>query len=499
MTATVRRELAQLLVPRVSWDASGGFAGAMPGIDAALEAGVGGFVFTGGEQDAVRPLAKLLQQRSRQPLLLGAALERGAGQRFAGATGLPPVAAIAALDDLEALRRAARLTAREARTMGINWNLAPSADLDAHDDNPVVGTSAMARAPQDAARRVTAWIEACQGEGVLACVKHFPGLGRLRHDPQDAAAGPARVDATAELLKEQDLVPFRAAIAAGVASLMAAPVAYPALDPSGAPAARSREVLQWFLRQQLRFDNLIVSDALSAAGLRDGLSEPEAAVEALRAGCDVLLAPTDVGATLDALVAATASGVLDPDRIRQSVRRRLKWAQWASPPNEWRRPSGADTAWGALLADRVLRTEHGPLPPLGAVTEVVVVDDDGDGASVPRTVLADALRLAGVDARLAEGPTAASGGPLVVALFADDQPGKGRTALLPATEARLAALVSEAARAGRGTIVVGLGDPRRAAAAVGRLEAPVPTLIAWSGDRVMQQAAARHLAKRRTA
>ena len=102
-------------------------------------------------------------------------------------------------------------------------------------------------------------------------------------------------------------------------------------------------------------------------------------------------------AALDALETALDDGTLDPERVKHSVRRRLKWAQWASPPNDWRRPSGADTAWGALLADKVLRIEHGPMPAMGTVTEVAIVDDDEEvhARRADRTGIVDAMRLGG--------------------------------------------------------------------------------------------------------
>ena len=488
----MRRTLAQLLVPVLRWTPGSGFGDERPRIDAALEMGVGGFQLVGGEQDVVRALAKELQLKSKHRLLIAATLERGAGQQFAGATGLPPLAAIVAMGDIESLRRAARLTAREARTMGVNWNLAPVCDLNLLAENPVVGTRSMGSDPRAVATLVTAWIEACQAEGVLACAKHFPGIGRITVDPSTSL--PVIVF-PADQMKEQDLHPFRAAIAGGVASIMSAHVAYPALDSSGAPATLSREMLQWLLRQQLKYDNLIVSDALTMGGVQQGHDIAQAAVLALRAGCDVLLDPGPLDATLDALERAAGDGTLEPERIRQAARRRLKWAQWASPPNDWRRPSGADTAWGALLADRVVRIERGPLPPLGTVTEVVVVDDDVDvnTTMVPTTALTEALRAGGHDARDATAPTVASGGPLVIGLFSDYLPRKSRVTLLPSTVEQVRTLIEQARALQREVILVGFGDPRFAA----QLTFLVPTLVAWSGDRVMQQAAARALLKSR--
>ena len=185
-----------------------------------------------------------------------------------------------------------------------------------------------------------------------------------------------------------------------------------------------------------------------------------------------------------------ATGALDPDRVRQSVRRRLKWAQWASPPNDWRRPSGADTAWGALLADRVINVIHGPLPAIAGTTEVMLIDDDEDvpGKRPERTFLLDALRVGGTDARQVEAPSAAtSGGPLVVALYSDYLPFKKRTTLKPETVERVLRAREQAAELQRETILLALGDPRFAR----QVPCNMPTVVAWSGDRVMQQAAAR--------
>ena len=491
-TTTTARELAQLVIPAITWRAPGGFAHEQERIAEYLALGVGGFLLIGGDQDQVRTLAKRLQRESRHPLLIAADLERGAGQQFIGATGLPPLAAIAALDDLEALRRAARLTAREARTMGVNWNLAPVSDLDLVADNPVLGTRAVNGDFARVGKLVTAWIEACQSEGVLACAKHFPGHGRTTDDSH--LTMPVVREAL-DVLKEQDLAPFRAAIGAGVASIMTAHVSYPALDPSGLPATLSREMLQWLLRQQLKYDNLVVADALIMRGVLEGREETEAAVLAVQAGCDVLLQPDDVHAVVAALETARDEGRLDPATARLALRRRLKWAQWASPPNDWRRPSGADTAWGALLADRCVRVANGPLPPLASVTEVVIVDDDQfvPGERASRNALLDAMRAGGVDARRTEAPSAVSHGPLVLAVFGDRLPHKGRAWLSDETCARVREVLAAADAAQREVIVCALGDPRLVEA----LALAQPTVYAWSGDSVMQHAAARALVKRR--
>lgn len=463
---------AQLLIPTIWWDEKTGFAGAKPRTDAALELGVGGFILRGGERDAVRALTKDLRQRSRIPLLIAADMERGAGEQFIGATGLPPLGAIASLGDLDAIRRAARLTAREARTMGVNWDFAPVCDLDLDPANPIVGTRAFGSDPARASECAAEWIGACQSEGVLACAKHFPGHGRTETDSHCVLPV---VRASGEELTNIDLAPFRAAIATGVASLMTAHVAYPALDSSSQPATLSREILNWLLRQRLKFDGLVISDAMTMAGVRDGRDEAAAVVEAIRAGCDLVLDPVDLPRAIAALETAAKDRRFDDEKVHQSLRRRLKWAQWASPPNDYRRPSLADLAWGDQLAERVIHVVRGSVPRVEGPIDLVVVDDDRSEKPTPsREIFAGALRGAGV--RLDDA------GARVVALFGDVRAGRGRVGYAPETLARIGA-------GKQPVLVVQFGPPRWATAIP---DAP-NVISAWGGDRTMQAAAARWL------
>src|SRR3954466_8046344 len=283
-------EVAELFYPAIRWDATTGYETERPAIDAALKLGVGGFILFGGPSEHVATLTEDLHSKSRVPLLIGADLERGAGQQFAGETALPPLAAIASLQDLQAIRRAAAVTAREARALGINWIYAPDCDLDIEPNNPIIGTRSFGADPDRVGEYAAAWIDACQAEGVLACAKHFPGHGRTTVDSHKELP---RVEESGDTLRETDLVPFRRAIERGVASVMTAHVAFPAFDASGAPATLSRPILTDLLRKEMDFTGLVVTDALIMEGVLGG-GEPEAVVNALRAGCDCLLYPTDV-------------------------------------------------------------------------------------------------------------------------------------------------------------------------------------------------------------
>jgi beta-glucosidase-like glycosyl hydrolase len=481
-------DVAQLLLPALRWDTAVGWEKERPLIEKGLQLGVGGFILFGGVEDAVRSLTKELRQRSRVPLLIGADLERGAGQQIAGATGLPPLAAIASLGDTDAVRRAARLTAREARTMGVNWGYAPVCDLDIEPTNPIIGTRSLGSNPRLVAKLASEWVDACQAEGVLACAKHFPGHGRTTVDSHMAMPV---VNASRQDLLDNDLLPFRAAIEAGVASVMTAHVAFPALDPTGMPATLSREILQWLLRQQMKFQGLIVTDAFIMDSVLEGRTEGDAAIRALDAGCDVLLYPKDLVAVAHALEKGVETGALDRERIQLSLRRRQKWAQWASPPNEYRRASAADVAWGSQLADRVIQIVRGSPPRVTSPIEVIVVDDDlgGPYPAPSRDPFFQALSLPGVEVKRVEKPSRDGRASVVVVLFGDIRGWKGRPGYSAEARKAVDKIVDKVPEA----VVVQFSHPRLAA----ELKKPKHIVSAWGGESVMQHAAARWLLRAR--
>jgi beta-glucosidase-like glycosyl hydrolase len=484
-------DAASLCIAAIRWDASRGYGDARPHIDAALRLGVGGFTLYGGTAEAVRALTRDLQQRSKTPLLIGADMERGAGQQFEGSTGLPPAAAIAALRDRDAVRRAARHTAREARTMGVNWNYAPVADLDVEPVNPVVNTRAFGATASEVGDYVAEWIDSCQSEGVLACAKHFPGHGRSTEDPHVTLPV---VSTPHSVLMQDDLLPFRSAIDAGVGSIMTAHVAYPSLDPSGMPATLSREILTWVLRQRCEYENLIVGDSINMQAVLQGIDEGEAAVRAILAGCDLVLAPGELQKTVQALETAVGEGRIERDRLRLSLRRRLKWAQWVSPPNDYRRPSGTDVLWCAGLSDRVLQVVRPLTRGIRAPVEICSFDNDTHGDyRTPRLPLMNTLRTLSVDARVADRSDGPSRGTVVITAFGEPVQGRGSLEVPAPVRDGAMQLYADARAAGRDAVIVWFGHPRLA----GAFGDEAPLLVAWSGDTCMQAAAARWLAKQR--
>jgi beta-glucosidase-like glycosyl hydrolase len=481
-------DVAQLLLPAIRWNAEQGYEPSKAMIEFALELGVGGFILFGGKADSVRELTTELRARSRHPLLIGADLERGAGQQFAGAIGLPPLAAIASLGDEDALRGAASISAREARTLGINWIYQPVCDLDIEPENPIVGTRSLGGDPQQVAADAVRWLEACQSIGVLACAKHFPGHGRTT---TDSHAGLPVVDTSAETLAKTDLVPFKAAIDAGVAAVMTAHVAFPSLDSSGLPATLSPTILGKVLRGDLGFPGLIVTDALIMEGVLGG-GEAVAVVKALAAGCDLLLYPTDLAACIEALERAVSEGQLNRKEIELSIERRKRWADWTIAESRSVTVTADDAVWAEQLAERVVHRLRGDQFTLADKLEIIVVDDDlgGPYPAPPRKPFIEALRAQGIDAETRDAPSGAEGSAVVIALFGDIRSWKGRPGYSKGALEAVRSALTAAADAKQDTIIVQFSHPRLA----GSIPGDAPIICAWGGESVMQRAAARVLA-----
>jgi len=463
-------------MPALRARAGGSFAHETGPIADALDVGVGGFIIFGGNAESVRRLTADLLRRAERPLLFASDLERGAGQQVEGLTEFPPPLALAAMGDPGVARWAGAVTAQEARAVGINWVFAPVADLDVLPENPIVQTRAFGHDPQRVATLVRSWIEGCQGAGALACAKHYPGHGRTSVDSHITL--PA-VDESRESLSGSDMVPFVVAADCGVAAMMTAHVAYPALDPSGLPATLSREIMRG-LRESLGFDGLVVTDALIMDGALVGRRESDAAVEAVQAGVDILLYPKDPRRVRDALLAAVESGSLSVERVDAALaryRHALASATRSTPPV---RRGPFESAGG--LADALLRQGmlRGDAPRLTGPIDLIVVDDDVGGPYPPSSSDYTSAALgAGLAGRY-------SGGSRVVLVFAEPRAWKGRAGFSDASREALANHASDA------DLIVLFGHPRL----VERLPSEAPVLLAWHRQRLMQEAVARWLRAR---
>ncbi|MFF1414838.1 glycoside hydrolase family 3 protein [Streptomyces sp. NPDC058289] len=261
------------------------------------------------------------------PLLLSIDQEHGAVARVGRpATLLPGAMALGALalgtgGSTAEARRAARIAGAELAAMGIRHNYAPVADVNVDPANPVIGVRSFGADPQAVAALVAAQVRGYQGAGVAATAKHFPGHGDTG---TDSHVGLPLMTHTRARWEELDEPPFRAAVEAGVDVVMTAHIVFPALDPSGDPATLSRPIVTGILRERLGFRGVVVTDALDMAGVRQKYGDDRVPVLALKAGCDQLLNPPDLGLAVRSVLAAVESGELTRARIEESVLRILE-------------------------------------------------------------------------------------------------------------------------------------------------------------------------------
>jgi beta-N-acetylhexosaminidase len=269
-------------------------------------------------------LLNRLQRDSKLPLLFAADFERGVATRLMGTTNFPHAMAFGADGKIEDAENFGRITGLEARAVGVHWNFFPDADVNSNPANPIINTRSFGEDPQQVGDLVTAYIKGAHESGMLTTVKHFPGHGDTA---TDSHLGVASVSGDRARLDSVELPPFRQAIAAGVDSVMVAHVTVPALDADPNHVATiSPAVVSDLLEKQLGFKGLIVTDALDMAGLTHLFASNigRAAVEAFKAGNDLLLIPADLGASYQAMIKAVSSGEIPMPRLDASVLKILK-------------------------------------------------------------------------------------------------------------------------------------------------------------------------------
>jgi beta-N-acetylhexosaminidase len=280
-----------------------------------------GFVYRKQPYEAAM-MVNELQGRSDIPLIFAADFERGLAMRFEGTTNFPAAMAFTATNDPANVERFARVIATESRAIGVEWNFFPVADVNSNPVNPIINTRSFGEDPQQVSAMVTAYLRGSVQGGMLSTAKHFPGHGDTATDSHldlpVISADRARLDAL-------ELAPFRAAIDAGVDSVMVAHVAVPALDPdTGREATTSPVIVHDLLKGQLGFQGLVVPDAMDMARLAKLFPGPgRPSVEAIKAGNDMALLPVDPDAAFTALVQAVRSGEIPEAQIDDSVRKIL--------------------------------------------------------------------------------------------------------------------------------------------------------------------------------
>jgi len=307
---------------------------------------VGGIILFRGPVYESVILVNRMQQLARYPLLVSADLEAGAGMRFDDTVNFPWNMAVGATGNPEYARHQGEITAREARALGVHQIFAPVVDVNNNAANPVINVRSYGEDPADVSRFAAAFTEGAQNAGVIATAKHFPGHGDTA---VDSHRGLPEINVSRERLNTVEFVPFKATVDAGVGAVMVGHIALPQIDATAvkplpenlkskpidtdqngeiieekaAMPATMSPVIGNILRNDLKFDGMIVTDALSMSGLTIYFTQEEAAVRALEADADMLLKPADVDASFRGVLLAVKSGRITEQRVEESARRIL--------------------------------------------------------------------------------------------------------------------------------------------------------------------------------
>jgi beta-N-acetylhexosaminidase len=283
---------------------------------------IGGLAVYSGDVHETATMLNALQELSDTPLLIAANLERGLGNQLDGASEFPPIMSIGATGSEELSYRMGKITALEARAVGIHMAYFPVVDVNINPNNPIINTRSFGENPGDVGRLAVAFIKGCQENGLIATAKHFPGHGDTENDTHNVLAV---VQGDLKRLQTVELLPFQMAVDAGVQAVMTAHISIPVLDPTpDLPATLSSPILTGLLRQKMGFNGIIVSDSMGMGGITTLYSQEQAAVQAVHAGVDIVLLSPEPEMVVQALRRAVISGQITEARIEESVIRILR-------------------------------------------------------------------------------------------------------------------------------------------------------------------------------
>jgi beta-N-acetylhexosaminidase len=508
---TTRQKVAQLVMPWLLGDFTPSDAPAMQRARMWVDSlEVGGIIISTGTPHDIAAKLNRLQAHAPLPLLISADFESGTTMRMAAGTPFPAQMGIGATNRPEDAYTMGRVTALEARAIGVHLAFAPVADVNSNPANPIINTRSFGGDPHEVARFVAATIRGMRDGGVLSTAKHFPGHGDT--DTDSHLALPI-IRAPWERFDALELVPFRAAVEAGVDAIMSAHIAVPALDgQERLPGTLSPQVLTGILQDSLGFTGLITTDALDMGAIAKEIGADEGVIRAFEAGSDLLLMPADPAAAIAALSAAVESGRVSMARLDHSVRKllqmKVRMGLFQQRTVDIEHVADVVSTAGSLAAAAditerslvLLDDTKGTVEALRTAPRRVAVITVADGTTPLGTRLAEQMRAMGHTVTAVRIPTT----PTPTELDAVERAIKDAPYLVLATSVRwgsysgviglapaTADLLNRLARQ-KPSVLVSFGSPY--------IIAQVPSaggyLMAWSGTTMTETAVARVLAGR---
>jgi beta-N-acetylhexosaminidase len=397
--------------------------------------------------------------------------EGGAVSRATFVPVAPAAMALGAVGDAALAHDVGAAVARGVASLGINWNFAPVLDVNNNPANPVIAERSFSEDPDEVVRLARAWIAGAHSQGVACCAKHFPGHGDTHEDSHHALP---RVDKTLQELEQLELRPFRA-LNDEMPALMTAHIVYPQLDAEH-PATLSRYFLTQLLRWRMGFRGVIITDALMMKAVREHWGYARAAVLALQAGADMVLAQ---GATdeqrisIEAIADALQDGRLDAAACARSAQRidalaeRFPLGQRPYAAEQ----RAADERLMRQASARALTALRGAVPPTGPLRVITQQVVEGDGVSERGLPAEGVASLWDADADIDWLRV-----PDLMALRSEQIPRDGRTNVLVSNQRTRYPLQ---ARQWPIDLQLAIWNPFHA------LDLPAPTLLSWGYDQPM--------------
>ncbi|HSL89717.1 MAG TPA: glycoside hydrolase family 3 N-terminal domain-containing protein [Ignavibacteriaceae bacterium] len=295
-------------------------------IELVKDYGVGGVVLFQGNSTDQKNMIWRLQSLSKIPLLVSGDYENGLGMRIDDAVNFPHSMAVGATYNTDFAYQVGNATAIEGRKMGINFNLAPVADVNDNPLNPIINIRAYSQDKKDVSSFVNAFVKGSNDGKMLTSIKHFPGHGNTIVDSHHDLP---RITGSKEYLLENELYPFIQAINKGIKTVMIGHLEVPSLDNNaGTPASLSYPIVTQLLKEELGFEGLVITDAIDMRAITRYYSQEEAAVKAVLAGNDIILSPLKPKEVIDAIYNAVNEGIINEARVNESVKKILSAKYW---------------------------------------------------------------------------------------------------------------------------------------------------------------------------